>query len=65
MLIYNMFPRPISIKNVIELTKKVKNVLRNESKNATIHQKKIKLNEKNRLINAIVSRKRCINHSQK
>lgn len=42
-------------KNVIlELIKKLKNVLRNENKSIAVHQKKIKLNKKGRSASAIM-----------
>ncbi len=65
MLVFNMFSRPFSAKDVVELTGKVENALRSESKSAAVHQKETKLNEKGRSASAIMSRRRCIDHPQK
>ena len=65
LLVFNIFFRPFSAKNVVELIEKIKNTLRSKSKSPAIHQKKIKFNKKNRSINAIISRERRINYSQK
>ena len=65
MLVFNMFPRPISAKDVVELTGKVENALRSESKSAAVHQKETELNEKGRSASTIMSRRRCIDHPQK
>ena len=39
-LVFNIFLRPFSVKNVVKLTEKTENILRNKNKSATIHQKK-------------------------
>ena len=37
MLVFNMFLRPFSAKDVVELTGKVENALRSKSKSAAVH----------------------------
>ena len=64
-LVFNMFLRPFSAKDVVELTGKVENVLRSESKSAAVHQKETKLDEKGRSASAIMSCRCCIDHPQK
>ena len=64
-LVFNMFPRQFSAKDVVELIGKVESILRSESKNAAAHQKGTKLDERGRLASAIMSRRRCIDYSQK
>ena len=64
-LIFNMFPRPFSVKDVIKLTGKAENTLRSKSKSAAVHQKETKFDEKGRSTGAIMSRRRCIDHPQK
>ena len=46
MLIFNIFPRSFSTKNVVNLIEKVENTLRSKRKRAVVHQKETKLNEK-------------------
>ena len=65
MLVFNMFLRPFSAKDVVKLTGKTENALRSKSKNAAVHQKETKLDEKDRSAGAIMSRKLCIDHPQK
>ena len=63
--LYNV-PHPFPAKDVVvELTGKLENALRSESKSTAVHQKETKLNEKGRSASAIMSRRRCINHPQK
>ena len=63
--LYNA-PHPFSAKDVVdELTGKLENALRSESKSTAVRQKETKLNEKGRSASAIMSRRRCINHPQK
>ena len=64
-LVFNMFLRPFSAKDVIKLIGKAENALRSKSKSAAVHQKETKLDEKGRSAGAIMSRRRCINHPQK
>ena len=65
MLVFNMFLRPFSAKDVVELTGKLENALRRKSKSTAVHQKETKLNKKDRSASAIMSRRRCIDHPQK
>ena len=63
--LYNV-PYPFSTKDVVvELTGKLKNALRSESKSTAVRQKKTKLNKKGRSAGAIMSRRYYINHPQK
>ena len=45
-LVFTIFLRPFSAKDVIELTGKAENALRSKSKSAAVHQKETKINEK-------------------
>ena len=65
MLVFNMFPRRFSAKDVVKLTGRAENALRSKSKSAAVHQKETKLNEKGRLASAIMSGRCCIDHPQK
>ncbi len=59
--LYNV-PHPFSTKNVVvELTVKLENAFRSESKSTAVRQKKIKLNEKGRLASAIILYTNAIN----
>ena len=63
--LYNIL-YPFFVKDVvIELTVKLEYILHSENKNTTIRQKETKFNKKNKSINAIILRRRCINYSQK
>ena len=64
-LVFNMFLRPFSAKDVVKSIGKAGNVLRSKSKSAAVHQKETKLDEKGRSASAIMSRRRFINHPQK
>ena len=63
--LYNV-PYPFFAKDVIvELKVKLENILLSESKGTAVRQKEIKLNKKDRSANAIMLRRRYINHPQK
>ena len=64
-LVFNMFPRPFSAKGVVDLTGKVENALHSKSKSAAVHQKETKIDQKGRSASATISRRHCIDHSQK
>ena len=64
-LVFSMFLRPFSTKNVVKLTGKAENAFRSKSKSAAVHQKETKLDEKGKSAGAIMSRGRCIDHPQK
>ena len=64
-LVFDMFLRPFSARDVIKLIGKAENTLRSKSKSAAVHQKETKLDKKGRSAGAIISRRRYINHPQK
>lgn len=57
-LVFTMFLRPFSAKDVVELTGKAEHALRSKSKSVAVHQKETKLNQNGRSAGAIMSRRK-------